>query len=257
LTNAGGTITGVTTVQSTAGGLGGELISRHNFISAVSANGGVSAVIAAQNDIGIYQVNGTTISRWGGIQSTSTLSGDVLALGNIWADIGPISGGLKGGRIAAQGQPVTGLPGTPSGILGNVNGSLDANSAVVSGGMIGYNGTGMAASSINGIVAANGSISPSSLTGSNIFANAAGTANGAVVNSIFVPGSFDQPTPLAGLTTILTNLTNLHIASPGTLGDIAVVTKKGPKNGLGPPLGHGCLQGSGDRSAESRRRIGL
>jgi hypothetical protein len=74
---------------------------------------------------------------------------------------------------------VTGLPGSPAGILGNLNfnGSLDVSSAIVSGGMIGDAalGTVLSASNIKGLVAANGSINPS-LTGANIFANQAGTA---------------------------------------------------------------------------------
>ncbi len=79
--------------------------------------------------------------------------------------------------------------------------------------------TGVSAGNVIGILAANGSITILSANSKGaFFPNAAGTPNGAVINSIFVPGSFDQVGfDLQGLAMILTHLNNLHVGTDGNL----------------------------------------
>jgi hypothetical protein len=132
------------------GGLSGQIISRGNIISLIEPSGNLDGLVAAQGNIGTFFTPSTgTPIRLGGV-SVGTLSGRLLSLGSIIGDV-TISGGLVGGRIAAQ-----------VAILGNltVYGSIDSNSAVVSGGSVGSTvyGTKLTCGNIFGIVAAVGPI---------------------------------------------------------------------------------------------------
>jgi hypothetical protein len=234
LTDGNGNIVGVTTVQSTGAGLGGQLISRANFKSQIIANGGISAVVAGQGDFGVGVVAATGhLTRFGSVQSNGPLSGDFVFLGNIFADFAVVHGGLKGGRIAAQGQPVAGLSSTRTGILGNLtfSGDLDGSSAIVSGGMIGdpAGGTGLSTSNVQGILAADETITVLSgnLKKAAVFQNATGL-NSAAIASIFVP-TFDQSgLDLKNLNTvILPNLNNLHVSN----GSLTTAPPTGKGNG--------------------------
>jgi hypothetical protein len=145
-----------------------------------------------------------------------------LALGNIFEDISVPHGGLKGARIAAQGQKFDPANPNRKGILGNLNfsGNIDGGSAIVSGGMIGdpISGTGISAGNVIGILAADGSITIlSANVKGTVIQKAAGSTNGMVIDSIFAPGAFDVGGNLQGLATILGHLNNLHVGSDGNL----------------------------------------
>jgi hypothetical protein len=192
-------------VKSSVTAPGGAIISRGNLVSAVSIGGTMAGVIAAQGNLGAQ--SGT--SRFGGVSLSGSLTGQVVALGNIIGDI-TVSGGMKSGRIAADGA-----------IQGNitVNNGLDANSVIVARGAIGgYNGTVVTLSgTIAGFVASEGAVTLSSKTkltlGSTLFnsQNAApGTTNATQIDDVFEDGGvpishFDKTTPgdLKELTTVL------------------------------------------------------
>jgi hypothetical protein len=156
ITDPGGTITGVTSIQAGGGGLTatGKILAKGNLVSQVSVKSGLDGVVAADGDIGVIQtVNGVaqtnpdgSLIRFGGITvSTGGLNGQVIALGNVFGDIS-VTGGLSG-RIAVQGKEEFGLSTGQSfsrtGILGNVSigGGISATGAVVSAGLLGDDGT--------------------------------------------------------------------------------------------------------------------
>jgi hypothetical protein len=230
ITDGAGNIVGVTTVTA-EGGISGQLISRGNLISQITA-GGISGVIAAQGDLGEIVANSSgKLVRFGGIQSNGTFSGQVVTLGNIFDDIN-ITGNMTG-RIAANGRPFALL--RSQGILANINvggtiGTAGVNGAVVSRGEIGDSTLGTALTmtgkgAIYGILAAEGPITlvnPGSLSSAYIFSNVPdvpGNPNAAAIDAIFEDQtgqqitSFDARTPLdlANLELILTDLARLHV----------------------------------------------
>jgi hypothetical protein len=237
LKDANGNVTGVTMVQLGGGGIAGELISRNNFVSLISTGGGISGVIAAKGDLGAATIDPATgkLTRFGGILSSGSITGDVLALGNIFEDISVPHGGLKGARIAAQGQKFDTANPSRKGILGNLNfsGNIDGGSAIVSGGMIGdpISGTGISAGNVIGILAADESIKIlSANVKGTVFQNAGapGNPNGPVIDSIFVPKSFDvMPLDLQGLKMILSNLNKLHVGTDGNLTIVPLIITNG------------------------------
>jgi hypothetical protein len=213
LTDAGGKVLGVTVVHS-AGPLTGRLISRGNLVSWVSADAGISGVIAAQGDLGVRA--GTT--RLGGIQANGGIRGQVVTLGSIVGDV-VVHGGLKGGRMAAKGS-----------ILGNVtiDGTIDETAALVSGGAIGDKsaGTVLKVDQVKGILAAENAINlagPSDTQHAAFFGNnLRGTPDAAALDAIFTdlgkPLAFDLTgLDLKGLDLILADLAQLRLGADGHL----------------------------------------
>jgi hypothetical protein len=205
---------GVTTVHAN-GGISGQLISRGNLISLIQSNKDITGVIAAQGDIGVFQLNGSgSLTRFGGIVSSSGgIDGQVVALGNIFGDIS-IHGGLSG-RIAVKGRPVPGMASTRFGILGNVNisGSIADSAAIVSRGVIADSagGTVLSSGSIKGILAAGNGInfgSTGNRTSAFIFNPATG-ANAAAVELLFSHNA--APLDLGSLSLILQKLQALEV----------------------------------------------
>jgi hypothetical protein len=155
LTDSTGKITGVTHVSTGGGGLTstGQLISTGNLVSQVTIQSGIAGTIASNGDIGaiLRDANGNAIvgtdkakslTRFGGITvTTGGVSGDIVALGNVFGDIN-IGGGVDG-RLAAKGRQVQGLDSSRIGFLGNVSigGGISGTGAIVSGGLIGDDGT--------------------------------------------------------------------------------------------------------------------
>jgi hypothetical protein len=178
---SGGTVLSSTVVQAQGGGIEGQLISRGNFLSQIIADGGISGVIAAQGDLGTRV--GT--ARLGGILAHGSLQGEVMVLGFLAGDV-EIDGGLKGGRIAAK----RGIPGNL-----RINGSVDANSAIVSGGAIGdpAAGTALTVGQVQGIVAAEGPINlaKGTTTQAAFFQGnlLPGSPNAAAIDAIFTDGA--------------------------------------------------------------------
>jgi hypothetical protein len=230
---AGGVIYSVTSVTTAPGaGISGKIISRGNLISQISGSGGISGLIAAQGDIGgIQRGSAGKFVRYGGIQSSGTLSGQVVALGNIFGDI-TVNGNLPG-RIAANGRPSPLF--AAQGILGNINvqgtiGTSSTSAAIVSRGEIGDStlGTGVKMTgrgAIYGILAAEGPITivnPGSLSSAYTFSNVPDSPtnpNAAAIDAIFENQngqkitSFDgkRPYDLANLNSIITDLARLHV----------------------------------------------
>jgi hypothetical protein len=167
ITDTNGIITGVTSIQTGAGGLtgptivngnvvspGGRIIVGGNLISQVSLQSGLDGLIAVQGDIGTIQTSGGiavtgpngALSRFGGITvSTGGVNGQIVALGNVFGDIS-LTGGLSG-RIAAKGNEEFGLSTGKNfrrtGILGNVSitGGISTTGAVISAGLLGDDGS--------------------------------------------------------------------------------------------------------------------
>ncbi len=230
---AGGEIYGDTTVTSAPGaGISGQIISRGNLISQIDSGGAISGMIASQGDIGGILLGAAgKFVRYGGIQTNGSLSGQVVALGNVFGDIS-VTGNLTG-RIAANGRSFP-LLGT-RGILGNINvggsiGSTSTSAAIISRGEIGDStlGTGVRMTSkgaIYGILAAEGPItlvSPGSLSSAYIFANvpdSPGNPDAAAIDAIFESQNgqpitaFDSTMPgdLANLERILADLAQLQV----------------------------------------------
>jgi hypothetical protein len=146
------------------------------------------------------------------------LQGEVVTLGLLAGDV-EIDGGLKGGRIAAE-------RGIPANL--QINGGVDASSAVVSGGAIGdpAAGTGLSVGQALGIVAAEGSIIllKGTTTQAAFFQGnlLPGSPNGAAIDAIFThdggqPLAFDLTgLDLGGLNLILQDLEALQVRN-GTL----------------------------------------
>ncbi|HWC60224.1 MAG TPA: hypothetical protein VHC44_11070, partial [Verrucomicrobiae bacterium] len=194
-----GKVTGVTTISSKLA-ISGQIISRGDLISSITAGGGFSGVIAAQGNIGaiLRDSNGDAITksgkltRFGGISITGNDSGQIIALGNIFGDI-TVKGQLTG-RIAAKGATVSGIDSSRTGILGNikVKSAFSATAAVVSGGIIGDTAgkTTFSCGAASGYLAANGAINASKkVSASDIFQNSQGSANGAMIDAVFTDGS--------------------------------------------------------------------
>jgi hypothetical protein len=146
-----GPIAVASTMTSNAGFFG-QLLVRGNLISQVQAGAGLSGVIAIQGNIATTtakDIEGRTV-RLGGLVVNGSISGQIVTLENVYADV-IVNGGLTGGRIAVKGD-----------ILGNfiINGILDTTSAVVAGGKIGDAavGTALKIGEVKGILAAEGSI---------------------------------------------------------------------------------------------------
>jgi hypothetical protein len=174
-------------------------------------------VIAAQGDIGT--VVGST--RLGGIVVSGTLGGQIVTLGKMYGDLLVNGGGLQGGRIAAKG-----------GFLGNVtiNGTVDAASAIISGGEMGDVGLGthMTLNGANyGIIAAEGPTNLgkaiTNVSGGYYRSNMApGDASKAAIDAVFSnngqPLGFDLAgLDLGGLAMILADLKALKVGSNGNL----------------------------------------
>lgn len=210
-----GQVPSTTVVQAQGGGITGRLISRGDFFSQITADGGISGLLAVQGNLGI-QVGG---EDYGGILSNGTISGQVVVLGDVLGDI-VAHGGLKGGRIAVQGD-----------IRGNtvLDGGIDAGSALVSGGSIGNAaaGTGLIAGNVKGILAAKGAINLLGQTNTSKAAyfkanlDSVDPPSAAAIDTLFsnggVPLDFDlSGLDLAGLTVILQRLKALSVKN-GTL----------------------------------------
>lgn len=230
---AGGVIYDITTVTTAPGaGISGKIISRGDLISQIDSGGAISGVITSQGDIGgIQSGSAGKFVRYGGIQSNGSLTGQVVALGNIFGDIS-VTGNLTG-RIAANGRSFPLLD--ARGILGNINvggaiGSTSTNAAIVSRGEIGDSTLGTrvrltSKGAVYGILAAEGPITivnPGSLSSAYIFSNVAdvpGNPNAAAIDAIFQNQSgqeittFDLRTPLdlANLEQILADLAQLQV----------------------------------------------
>ncbi|MDR3638691.1 MAG: calcium-binding protein [Isosphaeraceae bacterium] len=223
----------VTTTTIQAGwnyGISGQIISRGDLISAVDADGCLSGTIAAQGSIGTFSSLLGTPVRVGSVVAEGLFSGQVVALGNIIGDL-ILCCGMKGGEVAAKGQPIPGLSSTQVGILGNtvIGGTIDRSSALVSGGEIGDRAlcTALSVGCNQGIVAAKGAINFdrwSTLAQGNAFINVGSSAStdpnapldAAAIDAIFTQGGqplqFDiAPGDLAGLSAIEKDLDALSI----------------------------------------------
>lgn len=237
LTDDAGKLIGTTRVLA-AEGLTGRLISRGDLISRVLVTGRMSGLIAAEGSIGAIQRNseGTPVLdvegrlvRVGGIRVDGGLhGGQIVALGNLFGDL-QVNGGLKhGSRIAVQGRSVAGLAPARVGMLGNVtiHGNIDADGAIVSGGVIGdaAGGTELSVGNATGILAAKGSIQlrrAGNLKKAAIFQNATG-GNAAAIDAIFTHQgqelAFDlDDLDLLGLQLILEDLARLRVDAAGKL----------------------------------------
>jgi hypothetical protein len=230
ITGTGGTISGVTTI-SAKGAITGQIISRGNLVSSITTNGAFSGVIAAQGDIGAIQRNGSgaavtnssnALTRFGGISIAGNDSGQIIGLGNLFGSF-TVSGTMTG-RVAVEGQAVSGLAATRMGILGNVSvQSFAAGSAIISGGLVGdaTGGTNVYLASPLGFVAAGGAVNLRSTTlpAGKLLANQTGV-NLAALNAIFTnsntPLLFDTGGTLNGLALIVADLENIQDNS-GTL----------------------------------------
>jgi hypothetical protein len=220
-----------TTIQAGGGGgLCGSIISRGNLISSIRGDCGISALIAAQGNIGAFSTLLGAPVRVGSILSNGPLSGRIIALGNILADL-TLHGGLHGGEIAAHGQSMPGFAPSQTGILGNVDidGVVDRCSAIVSGGEIGDRSlcTTLSFGNNQGIIAAKGTInfdrwsSPWQGSAFNNVGSSASTdpnapLDAAAIDAIFTQGGqplrFDiTPGDLAGLAAIEHDLNALSI----------------------------------------------
>jgi hypothetical protein len=250
-TDANGTITGVTHVSTGGGGITstGRLLSAGNLISQIIGSSGMNGIIAANGDIGVIQrdrsgnaVVGSgpdkALTRFGGLTVSGGLSGSIVALGNLFGDV-TISGGLQG-RIAVRGQAIAGLAPFRIGILGNVtiSGGMDSSAALVSGGVIGDDGTGGVSNDTlgthlsisgndKGILAAEGDInlgSTGNLNQTGLFENVgsptapkyAGGANKAAIDAIFTKNNVTLTIP-ADLAAILADLAALTVNAQGNL----------------------------------------
>ena len=221
-----------TTIQvGGGGGLTGRIISRGDLVSSIRGDGGISATIAAQGNIGAISMLLGTPTRVGGILSNGPFSGRIVALGNILADM-TFHGGLRGARVAARGSRIPGFDPSRVGILGNVviDGLIDGSSALVSGGEIGDPtlGTTLSAKNNKGVIAAKGVITTDGKGNPNMgsfFSNTASTdpTSSAAIDAIFTDGgkalSFDGPgtLDLTGLDLVLADLAALKVGFNGKL----------------------------------------
>lgn len=230
-----GAINGVTVISAKLG-ISGQIISRGNLVSSLSAKG-FTGVIAAQGNIGVL-VNSpvspnvvgpaSPLTRFGGINISGNDSGQIIALGNVLGDI-TVTGTLSG-RIAVQGQAISGLASGRDGILGNVRiGKFASSAAIVSGGMIGdaAGGTGFKGNVKSGFLAADGDIvlaKGAKVSAANLLADLSSTSNGASLDAIFTdnlePLYFDTGGDLVGLGRIELDLSSLMLANGSLSGTI-------------------------------------
>jgi hypothetical protein len=224
ITGPGGAISGVTTIFAN-GAITGQIISRGNLVSSITTNGSFSGVIAAQGDIGVIQRNGSgaavtnasnALTRFGGISIAGNDSGLIVGLGNLFGNL--TVNGTMTGRVAMEGQAVSGLAVTRMGILGNISvQSFATGSAIISGGLAGdaTGGTNVYLGSPLGFVAAAGAVNLRSTTipAGKLLANQTG-ANLAALNAIFtnnnMPLLFDTGGTLNGLALIEADLENIQ-----------------------------------------------
>jgi uncharacterized protein YjbI with pentapeptide repeats len=242
---------------------GGQLIFYGNLVGGLTIFGGDSGLIAVQGDMGSIlldsqgkaALNGSNaLTRSGSFTINGGLNGGaVVVLGNVFCDF-TINGGMTAGKVAVQGKAEyglnTNLGGNDSytsanariGMLGKVtiNKTIDVNSTLVSGGVIGddgfeYNptvaagndttGTMATISSLKGIVAAAEDINGSISSGGHVFedtAYASNTQNNNAIKAIFTDGGtplmFDKtPGDRAGLALILGDLAHLTLDTKGNL----------------------------------------
>jgi Ca2+-binding RTX toxin-like protein len=202
----GGPVATTTTVHAVGGGIEGRLISRGDFLSQVTAEGGISGLIAVQGNLGTR--SGSV--RLGGILSDGPVRGQLVVRGTVLGDV-TLHGGLQGGRIAVEGN-----------ILGNmtIDGGIDATSALVTAGSIGDATAGTELrldGDVKGILAAAGSISfdhPPSTTHAAFFGTNLGTSDPTSTNAIdaiFTPAFDVNPLDLGGLEHMLTELASLGV----------------------------------------------
>ena len=232
-----GKVVGVTTISSKLA-ISGQIISRGDLISSITAGAGFSGVIAAQGNIGailqdadgdVITTNGQ-LTRFGGITITGNDSGQIIALGNIFCDLS-IKGQLTG-RIAANGAAVSGIDSSRSGILGNikVKSAFSTTAAVVSGGVIGDTAgkTTFSCGAANGYLAANGTINLAKsvkISATDVLQNSAGDANGAAISAVFTDGSAaleisSGPAGMTALGLIESDLSTLQISGGNLTGTI-------------------------------------
>jgi hypothetical protein len=256
ITDANGTITGVTFIDAGGGGLTGQIIVGGNLISQVNVQSGLDGVVAVQGDIGAIQTSGGVavtgangaLSRFGGITvSTGGVDGQIVAIGNVFGDIN-VTGGL-GGRIAAKGHEEFGLSTgknfSRTGILGNVSigGGIGTTGAIISAGLLGDDGTDLdtdvnspgthlsISGTDKGILAAEEDINfgaTGSLNQAGLFENVgspssskyANGVNKAAIDAIFTNNSGQLLTIPGDLSTLLAHLAALHVATNGNLSDV-------------------------------------
>jgi hypothetical protein len=253
LTDATGKITGVTHVSTGGGGLTstGQIIATGNLVSQVTVQSGIDGTIAANGDIGalLRDANGNAIvgtdranslTRFGGITVTNGgLNGDIVALGNVFGDIS-ITGGVSG-RLAAKGKVEYGLPSLRIGFLGNISigGGISGTGAIVSGGLIGDDGTNNGTKEVSqgtqltisgttkGIIAAEEDINfgkTGSINQTNVFENVGsptspkydGGQNKTQIDNIFTNNGSALTIP-GGLSFILADLNVLAVDATGNL----------------------------------------
>jgi hypothetical protein len=235
--STGKIITGVTHISTGGGGLSstGAIISAANLVSQVTIQSGIDGFIFATGDIGVIQrdasgnaVVGTdkakSLTRFGGITVTTggvTVNAEIVALGNVFGDIN-IGGGLDG-RLAAKGTPVQGLDPSRKGFLGNINigGGVSSTAVIVSGGLIGDDGTNNGSKELSqgtqlnisgttkGIIAAVEDINfgkTGSIDLTMVFENVDSSPNGTVITSIFTGSMSSILDQLGDLTTVSGNL---------------------------------------------------
>ncbi len=201
-----GPVVTTTTVHAVGGGIVGRLISRGDFISQVTADGGISGLIAAQGNIG----TNSGPARLGGILSNGPVRGQILALGSVLGDV-TIHGGLQGGRIAVRGN-----------ILGNttIDGGIDAAGALVTAGAIGNTAAGTALrldGDVKGILAAGGNVvfdrqpntRHAAFFGTNLSAN--DPTSTVATDALFTPAFDVNSLDLGGLDHVLAELASLQV----------------------------------------------
>jgi hypothetical protein len=208
----------VTSTEIKTRGVSGKLVSRGNLISGVFASGGLfTGDIDVQGDFGaLFLPSGKILPNpLGGLFINGRLKGNVVVLGQILGGM-KLNFGLNSGHIAALG----GIPGS---LL--INGGVDASSSIVSGGAIGSTalGTQFTVKGNNlGILAARDAInSKAGLPNGAVFSNATGLT-AAAIDAIFTENglrlNFDgTPLDLAGIYSILTDLSALRVDSTGRL----------------------------------------
>ncbi len=221
--NSKGQITGVTSIIS-VGSITGQIISRGNIISSISTNGSFSGVIAAQGNLGaiLLNSNGTAalkknaLTQYGGITIKGADSGQIIAPGNAFGTW-TISGSMTG-RIAVEGQAISGLAASRIGFLGKLTIKTFAlGGAIISGGLLGdkAGGTTFTLGKGKGFVAVAGAanLKSTTLAAGNLIVSATG-ANLSAITDIFTdndsPLRFDTGGNLAGLALIETDLATIQ-----------------------------------------------
>jgi hypothetical protein len=159
-------------------------------------------------------------ARLGGLVINGGLSGEMVALGNVFGDL-TLNGGLKSGRLAFEGNDTGNL---------TINGGVDASSAIVVSGNIGdaITGTNLNIDNLKGILAVEGTVNFNksfNSKGALFFQTnlGSGNANSNALNAIFTNNGqkllFDLASPmdLKGLVLILADLSTLKVNSSGNL----------------------------------------